>query len=130
MAPVVTSLYAAALAVLMIVLSFRISLARRRSGVSLGWGEDMHLAERVRAFGNFAEWVPMALVLMAMAEIGGAPPGAIHASGLFLVAGRLVHPVQLRGDALFTPLRFLGMVGTYLAILTAAYHLLRLGAGI
>lgn len=129
MAPVVTAIYAAVLAILMIVLSFRISFARLRTGVSLNWGGDPALTERVRAFGNFAEWVPMALVLMALAEGAGASVGAIHLAGIALVAGRVLHPLQLRLDALFTPLRFLGMAGTYLSILISAFFLLRLGAG-
>lgn len=121
--------YAALLGALMIVLSLRVSLARMRAGVSLGWGEDPVLQARVRAFGNFAEWAPMALVLLLLAEAAGAPAAALHAGGTALVVGRLLHPLQLDGR-LFTPLRFAGMVATYAAISVAAFYLLRAGAGI
>lgn len=119
--------YAALLGGLMIVLSLRISFARMRSGVSLGWGNDPVLMARVRAFGNFAEWVPMALLLLVLAEAAGAPAAALHAGGGVLVLGRLLHPLQLDGR-LFTPLRFAGMVATYAAIGVAAFYLLRAGA--
>lgn len=121
--------YAALLGALMIVLSLRISLARMRSGISLGWGDDPVLRARVRAFGNFAEWVPMALVLLMLAQLAGAPEPALHAGGMALVLGRVLHPLQLDGR-LFTPLRFLGMCATYAAIGLAAFYLLRAGAGV
>lgn len=120
--------YAALLGALMIVLSLRVSLARMRARVSLGWGEDPVLMARVRAFGNFAEWAPMALLLLALAA-AGAPATALHAGGALLVLGRVLHPLQLDGR-LFTPLRFLGMVATYAAIALAAFYLLRAGAGV
>ena len=120
--------YAALLGAMMIVLSLRISFARMRSGVSLGWGNDPVLMARVRAFGNFAEWVPMALLLLVLAEAAGAPAAALHAGGAMLVLGRVLHPLQLDGR-LFTPLRFAGMVATYAAIGVAAFYLLRAGAG-
>lgn len=121
--------YAALLGALMIVLSLRISLARMRSGISLGWGDDPILKARVRAFGNFAEWAPMALVLLVLAEAAGAPPVVLHAGGAALLIGRLLHPLQLDGR-LFTPLRFAGMVATYASIAVATFYLLRRVAGI
>lgn len=122
--PVQTVLpYAAVLTAMMIVLSFRVSLARRRCGVSLGEGDDTVLLERVRAFGNFAEWAPMALLLIVLAEAAGASAGTVHLAAGMLVAGRLLHPLGLRATALFTLSRFLGMVLTYTSMLVAAgYH--------
>jgi len=125
----IAPVYAACLAILMIVLSLRVSLTRRRSGISLGWGDDTDLAERVRSFGNFAEWAPMALMLIVLAELAGAPGAALHSAGGLLVLGRVLHPIQLRMDVIITPLRFLGMVATYAAILIATYHLARIGTG-
>ena len=122
--------YAALLGLMMIALSFWVSFARRRAGVSLGWGEDPELMRRVRAFGNFAEWVPLALLLLIMAEAAGAPAAAIHFGGAALVIGRVLHPVGLFPHRLVTPLRVAGMVGTYLAILVAAFHLLHGIAGL
>lgn len=122
--------YAGLLGLLMIVLSFRISLARVRAGVSLGWGEDRVLKERVRAFGNFAEWVPLALLLLLMAQAADAPGRALHIAGALLLAGRVLHPLGLASDRLFTPFRFLGMVGTYAAVGIAAFYLLRGVAGV
>lgn len=129
--PVLTVLpYAAVLAAMMIVLSFRISFARRRSGVSLGVGDDPVLLERVRAFGNFAEWAPMALLLIVLAELAGAPAGAIHLAGGLLVLGRLLHPLGLRASALITLSRFLGMVFTYTSMIVAVVSAVRVATGL
>ncbi len=129
--PVQTVLpYAALLAAMMIVLSFRISFARRRSGVSLGVGDDPVLLERVRAFGNFAEWTPMALLLIVLAELAGAPAGTIHLAGGLLVLGRVLHPLGLRASALITLSRFLGMVFTYTSMIIVGIHVARVAIGL
>lgn len=117
--------YAAALGVLMILLSFWVSLARASAGISLETGGNPVLTERVRAFGNFAEWAPMALLLLVLAETAGAPAWALHFGGTALVVGRVLHPFGLSTRQIFTPLRFLGMALTYATIAVAAYHLVR-----
>lgn len=89
--PIVTMLYASLLAALFLLLAMRVSLRRRAAGIDLGEGGDEELLRRVRAHGNFAEYVPFALLLMAMAELGGTGHILLHSLGIALVLGRLCH---------------------------------------
>ncbi len=109
--PTVTMLYASLLAVLFLLLAMRVSLRRRAAGIDLGEGGDEELLRRVRAHGNFAEYVPYALLLMAMAELGGAGHILLHILGIMLVLGRLLHAWGIGAGS--TPARGLGMLLTF-----------------
>ena len=75
MAPKIVALYAALLAVMYVVLTVRVILVRVALKASLGdGGGDTRLLRAVRAHGNFAEFVPFAVVLIALAEMNGTPP--------------------------------------------------------
>ena len=69
----ITGLYAAALALLFVVLSARVITVRRANKVSLGDGGDADLLARVRAQGNFAEYAPLGIVLILIAELQATP---------------------------------------------------------
>jgi hypothetical protein len=87
----VTALYAAALAALFLALTWRVIRRRRGLGIDMGSGGDRLTERFVRAHGNFAEHVPLALLLMAVAEANGAPAPLLHGVGAALLAGRLAH---------------------------------------
>lgn len=72
MPPVVTPLYAAALTALFISLSLRVIALRRSGRVSLGDAGDPALLARIRAQGNCAEYAPLGIVLLLLAELAGA----------------------------------------------------------
>ena len=115
----VASLYAAALAILFLVLSKRVIDLRRRDGPSLGDG-DAELMARVRAHGNFAEYAPFGLLLLAMVELNGAPGLAVHVLGALLLAGRLLHAWSLPHGRKALWARIAGMALTLLMIGIAA----------
>ena len=50
---------------------------------------------RVRAQGNFAEYAPLSLILIAFAEIQGLPPLLVHGLGLALLVARGLHAFGL-----------------------------------
>ena len=83
--------HAAALAVLFVLLSLRVIQARRSQGDALGAEGDAALLRRVRVHANFAEHVPFALLLLAMAELRGAWPALLHLLCATLMLGRLPH---------------------------------------
>ena len=92
----VTSGHAAALWVglhllLLLVLSLLVVRQRQRHKVALGDGGVPELAQAIRAFGNATEYVPAAMVGIAVLALVEAPPLAIHLTGLFLFTGRLLH---------------------------------------
>ncbi len=114
----VTSSVAALAAVALVVLSVRVSLARMRTGVRIGAGEDEGLLRRIRAQGNFTEYVPLALILLGLAEARGAGAGWLWAIVGLLVAGRALHVAGIETGR--TALRAPGMLGTYGALVVGA----------
>ena len=77
----ITPIYAGALALLFLVLSVNVVRTRRDSKVNIGDGGDQLLQRRIRAHGNFAEYVPLVLLLIVFAEVGGAAKWLVHALG-------------------------------------------------
>ncbi|MBL8659277.1 MAG: MAPEG family protein [Rhodospirillales bacterium] len=114
----VTALYAAILALILLVLSMRVIAVRRRSRVAIGDGGDDTLARRIRAQGNFTEYVPIALILMLAAEQAGPPAWMLHALGVALVVGRITHAWSLSAHSI--PGRTIGMSLTFLVLIAGA----------
>ncbi len=108
----VTALYAGSLALWFLVLSYRV-VGRRRAGISLGDGGDPGMLRVVRGHANFAEYVPLALIMLAILELGGTPPVVLHVLGLALLAGRLLHGYALSFTQQFGFGRFWGTLLTY-----------------
>jgi uncharacterized membrane protein YecN with MAPEG domain len=82
------ALYVGLFGLLLIVLSLRVSFVRRDARIALGDGSNETLQRRIRAHGNF---VPIALLLLALAEHTGMGTLFIHLFGLILLAGRISH---------------------------------------
>jgi len=116
----VTPAYAAILAILFLVLSFRVIGARREARVSIGDGGQSGLLRRQRVHANFAEYAPFCLLLIAMAEIQGAPALLVHALGAGLLAGRMLHAYGLAQQPETFTLRVAGMVLTTITLAIAA----------
>jgi hypothetical protein len=91
----------------------RVIRQRRNSRVAVGDGGDATLLRCMRVHANFAEYVPFALLLMALAENIGAYPWLIHASGAVLAAARLVHAAGVSQAKENFMLRTAGMAGTF-----------------
>ena len=126
----VTSLYAGLLALVFLALSVRTIAVRRAARVPVGDGGNKLLLRRMRAHGNFAEYVPIALILLALAEAGGAHHLILHAVGLALLVGRSVHGFNIAREDEAIPLRVLGMSLTFTAIGIGAVVNLVLGIGL
>jgi uncharacterized membrane protein YecN with MAPEG domain len=123
--PAITSLYAALLALLFIALSVRVILTRRRERVSVGDGDNPRLCRAIGVHNNFAQYVPFALLLMALVELTPAPILLVHILGILLLVGRLVHAWGVsRANENYT-LRMIGITLTLLVIGLAALYLLR-----
>lgn len=120
MAVSITAVYASLLALLYIVLSYRVAQRRMRFQVGLGTGQNAELERSIRIHGNFAEYVPLALLLLAFFEAGGGPPWAAHVAGAGLLAGRLLHAAGLTRTPGRSMGRFSGVLATWLIILLLA----------
>lgn len=115
-----TALYAGLLAPLFVVLAIRVIALRRSARVAVGDGGDAELRRRMRVQANFAEYVPFALLLLALAEALGSPAWALHPLGLALLAGRLSHAWGMSQPREVFAFRVAGMAATFGVILLAA----------
>jgi uncharacterized protein len=115
----VTPIYAAILAVIYLALSTRVIMGRDANQLAFGEGGLADMTGRVRAHGNFAEYVPFALLLMLVAEIGGTSALWLHLMGLLLVIGRLAHAYALTGGGALA-FRIAGVLMTFGALLLGA----------
>jgi uncharacterized membrane protein YecN with MAPEG domain len=113
---IITPLYAGLLALLYLVLSYRIVVLRRNK-VSLGDGGNPILQRRIRAHGNFSEYVPMILIMLGILELNHLPFYALHSLGLTLLIARLLHGYSLSFTELFKFGRFWGTALTFLLLL-------------
>ena len=85
----ITGLYAGLAALLLVALSLRVIRARYATRIEIGDGGDAGLTRRIRAQANFVEYVPLALVVIAMAEANGAYTLLLHGLGAALIVGRI-----------------------------------------
>ncbi len=125
----VTSLYAGLLSLLLFFLSIRVIRRRRAAGIPIGDAGDLSLIRRQRAQGNFIEYVPIVLLLMALAEAQGTQVLALHFVGAVLLVGRIAHATALssiKGNMVF---RVGGMALTFTSLITTAILNLGLAAG-
>jgi len=120
MALSITPIYAALFALFFVALSLRVIRFRRSARISLGDGGDEELRRRSRVHANFAEYVPLTLVLMTLAELQGQPGWSVHAIGALLAVGRLAHAYGVSQAPQIGKLRVLGMVTTIAAMVTGA----------
>ena len=115
----VTPLYAGILTIWFVVLSLRIINIRHR-GISFGDSGDVEVTRVIRAQANFAEYVPLALLLMGFLEASRYSIYLLHAFGIVLVIARLLHGFALsfgwaRGFG-----RFTGTALTFVVLLIEA----------
>ena len=87
----VTSIIASVLAIIFLRLSVAVIGLRRKNKVALGSGGHDDLERAIRAQGNFSEYVPIAIILIACLELNGAPWWLVATPGLTLIIGRLIH---------------------------------------
>ena len=118
----ITSITAAIAAVMLVVLGLLAGTRRTRSKILLGTSGDDILLRRVRAHGNFTEYVPTALILLALTEAMGSSGTLLWTMAGLLIVGRALHIISILGTVL--PARATGMVMTLVSILIGAGVLL------
>lgn len=114
---VVTPLYAAVLVLWFLILSLRVVQNRKSAKVSLGDGGNPLLQRAIRGHANFAEYVPLALLLLLILELSHFSIYLLHAIGIALVIARLLHGYALAFRAEFRFGRYWGAVLTFLVLI-------------
>jgi uncharacterized membrane protein YecN with MAPEG domain len=112
---IITPIYAGLLALWFFVLSYRV-IRLRGHGISLGDGGDPELLRRIRAHGNFSEYVPFILLMIGMLELSHFPAILLHVLGLTLLVARLLHGYALSFRESFKFGRFWGTALTFLLL--------------
>ena len=110
---IVTSIIASVLTIIFINLSFAVISLRRKNKVGLGTGGHVDLERAIRAQGNFAEYVPFGIILIASLELNGAPWWLVLVPGVALIIGRLIHAKGIRTPPPDFSKRVLGMMFTF-----------------
>ena len=116
----ITALYAGVLALLLVVLALRVVRLRWKFRVGLGDGGEKAMIRAIRIHGNATEHVPIALLLLLVAELNHAGPTLLHACGAVLVVGRVLHAVGLGKSAGASWQRAAGTIGTVGVIVVLA----------
>ena len=120
----ITPLYAALLALLFVGLSVRTLRMRRRLQIAIGDAHNPAMLRAMRAHANFAEYVPLSLVLLFFVETTSASSYFVHALGASALVGRVIHAYgvsQLKENFGF---RVTGMALTLTPLIAAALWLL------
>lgn len=120
----ITALYAAILAIWAWGLSTYVSVNRGKFKILHGDGGNPEMAAIIRRHGNMTEYVPMALILLGLAEVSGLGATWMHVLGVILIVSRLVHPFGISVSNPGSPLRVIGSVGTQITTLGAALYIL------
>lgn len=124
--PTTTAFFAGLFALLYLGLAGWVVAGRVSGGVLIGNGDDA-LARRVRSHANFGEFVPFALLLIALLEAGGGGHGLVTGLLVMLLVARLLHPVGMLAPA-NSPQQFAcrggGILATFGVMAVAAIALL------
>ncbi|MBV9347935.1 MAG: MAPEG family protein [Pseudolabrys sp.] len=118
----IVPVYGAILGLIFVVLGIRVAMMRRDHRISVGHGDKKELELRIRVHGNFAEYVPMALILFTFVELQTRPAYTLHLLCGALLLGRILHIAGLGYSKLI--LRFIGMNLTFGAIAAAGIIIL------
>jgi uncharacterized protein len=91
----ITSIVAASSALLMVAFSLAVSLRRnQKKGNEFGHGGNEVLRRRIRAQGNFVEYIPTGLILIALVELAGATKIQVAALGTAFILSRLMNAIS------------------------------------
>jgi uncharacterized protein len=124
MIPVIVPAYAALLTFIYIFLSSRVIQSRAITRIGIGTGGNRGLERRMRIHANFAEYVPLALLLLVLMEMQGRPSWLVHLLCIALVAARIGHVLALWEEKEIMWLRIISVSATFFIMAAAAVSLI------
>jgi len=122
--PTILPPYAALLALLFVYLSVRTIGVRRRLQIAIGDKDHPEMQRAMRVHANFAEYVPLGLVMLALVESRAPAAWLMHALCLCLLVGRLLHAYGVSQTPERFQFRVSGMALTFTCLIGAALFLL------
>ena len=125
--PVITMAAAGLLGLIFTVLSVLVVMGRTQGRVMIGHGEaageTSPLVTAIRSHANFAEYVPLCLLLIAGLEMRSGATVLVKVLAAALVLARLAHPFGMMRPPP-NPFRAAGFVGTLLVLVLASLAVL------
>lgn len=116
----VTPLFASIFGLMYIVLSIGVIRIRFKQQVSLGSGGLVSLEKEMRIHANFAEYVPLCLLLLFFLETITLSSTIAFWLGCLLLVSRVCHVVGMKNPKDYLICRKAGMIGTFTVILVAS----------
>lgn len=126
----ITLISASFLGLLLVYLSFNVSMNRQRAKVDLGTGDDAGLLAASRAQGNLTEYGPMGLILIGLLENARVSWYLVLGIAVAFVVGRYMHGLTLGKFEGKNPFRFYGTLLTWISLLVASIAGLLKGYGV
>jgi uncharacterized membrane protein YecN with MAPEG domain len=124
MFPTIVPTYAAILVLIFVFLSVRVIRMRASAKIGLGTGNNPAMERLVRVHGNFAEYVPLALLLLLFMELQAQSRILIHALCIGLIVARIVHAVGVTPVNEIFAMRVAGVLLTFAVLVVASLMLL------
>lgn len=87
----ITMLYAGLLALVLLGLALNVIKVRGATHINVGDGGNEKLIRAMRGQGNFIEYVPLCVLMLAALEMAGLSALCLHILGAALLLGRLMH---------------------------------------
>ena len=116
--------YAALFAIFFVALSVRTVRLRRSLRIAIGDSGNERMLRAMRVHANFAEYVPLSLLLIFLVEAQGASSLLVHGLCFCLLVGRLSHAFGVSQTRENYKYRVAGMTLTFVTLGTAAAYLL------
>jgi hypothetical protein len=124
MVPIIVPTYASILVLIFVVLSARVIQMRASAKIGIGTGNDPAMERRIRVHGNFAEYVPLALLLLTFMEMLHMSRYLIHVLCIVLIVARVVHAIGVTPVQENFPMRVGSVLFTFAVLVIAALALL------
>ena len=126
-----TATYLFVFAFLFVLLTYNVIKIRGAHAVAFGDGGNDELKRAIAAHSNFAQYVPMMVIILALCEASGINPRLCFMLGFLMLFGRVSHIYgiliyEMRPEEGKDPFRFrkVGMMATFAAITISSIFLL------
>ncbi len=117
-------LYAALLSFIFVFLSIKTISTRRALRIGIGHSNNEKMLRVMRVHSNFAEYVPLALLLLFFLETQNAHQLILHGLCSFLVIGRCLHAYGVSQENEKFVFRITGMALTFTTILSCGLYII------
>lgn len=119
----ITPLYSGIFGLFFVALSVRTLLLRRKFGIAIGNNNQPILERASRVHSNFAEYVPMSLLLIYFLELKMPSNTWIHFICMALLLGRISHAYGVSQVQEKLVYRVVGIALTFMVIISTSVRL-------